>query len=246
MPVGVALAGVTLPELAGGGTRLARLGLAAVMVAAAVATALLLRPPPGPPERSSGPGPLRDGRIWNLAEASALLVCTQFAFLGFLTLFLHDERGFSAGAAAATLAGVQLVGAATRIVLGRASDRLGRRVAPLRWLSLALAAFALLAGGAAAGPDLLLPVLLVCALLAASWNGLAFTATAELAGSASSGTALGFQNTVISVFSGTTLATFGWLVSGTSWAFGFAFLALPSLGAAALLGRVPEPGARVA
>ena len=243
MPVGVALAGLTLPALAAGGTRFALIGLAAVLVAAALATALLLRPPPQAPEQGAVERPLRDRRIWNLAEASALLVCVQFAFLGFLTLYLHDERGFSAGAAAATLAGVQLLGAATRIVLGRVSDRLGRRIAPLRWLSLALAAAVLLSAVAEPGPSLLLPVVLGCALLAASWNGLAFTATAELAGSAGSGTALGFQNTVMSVFSGATLATFGWLVSGTSWSLGFALLAVPALGAGALLLRVPEPAA---
>lgn len=243
MPVAVALAGFTLPALASSGTRWALIGLAAALVAAALATSLLLRPPPDPPERVAAPAPLRDRRIWNLAGASALLVCVQFAFLGFLTLYLHDERGFSAASAAAALAGVQLLGAATRIALGRASDRLGRRIAPLRWLSVALAAAALLA--AAAG-DALLPLVLVVALVASSWNGLAFTATAELAGSASSGTALGFQNTVMSVFSGTTLATFGWLVSGTSWALGFGVLALPAIGAGVLLRRVPEPAASAA
>ncbi len=45
----------------------------------------------------------------------------------------------------------------------------------------------------------------------------------------------------MSVCSGTTLATFGWLVSGTSWTVGFALLALPALAAAAILRRVPEP-----
>ncbi len=246
MPIGVALAGFTLPVLAANGTRAALLGLAAVLVAAALATALLLRPPPDPPRQASAAPPLHDRRIWRLAEASALLVCVQFAFLGFLTLYLHDAKGFSAASAAATLAGVQLVGAATRIALGRASDRLGRRIEPLRWLALAMAAGAPLTAAATTGPDALLPVTLACAMLAASWNGLAFTATAELAGEASSGTALGFQNTVMSVFSGTTLATFGWLVAGTSWTLAFGLLALPALGAAALLRRVPEPSAMAA
>ena len=245
MPVGVALAGLTLPALAASGLSTALAGLAAVLVAAAIASAVLLRPPPDRIDEAAKTAPLRDRHIWNLAEASALLVCVQFAFLGFLTLYLHDERGFSAGAAAATLAGVQLAGAATRIALGRVSDRLGRRVAPLRWVSLGLAAGAPLTALAMTGPDAVLPVVLACALLAASWNGLAFTATAELAGGPSSGTALGLQNTVMSVVSGTTLATFGWLVSTSSWSLGFALLALPALGATALLRRVPEPGTAV-
>jgi sugar phosphate permease len=245
MPVGVALSGLLLPALAAGGTRVALLGLGAVLVAAAFATALLLRPPPERLERGDAGQPLRDRRIWNLAEASALLVCVQFAFLGFLTLYLHDTRGFSPAAAAATLAALQLLGATIRIALGRASDRLGLRIAPLRWVALALAAGTVLSGAAEiVGSNALLPVVLGCAVVAASWNGLAFTATAELAGAANSGTALGFQNTVMSAISGTTLATFGWLVTASSWAAGFALLALPALGASLLLRRVPEPRSR--
>lgn len=242
MPVGVALSGLLLPALAAGGTRLALLGLGAVLVAAAFAAALLLRPPPERPDRGGALRPLRDRRIWNLAEASALLVCVQFAFLGFLTLYLHDTRGFSPAAAAATLAALQLLGAAIRIAVGRASDRLGRRIAPLRWVALALAAGTVLSAVAeTVGSNALLPIVLGCAVLAASWNGLAFTATAELAGAASSGTALGFQNTVMSAISGTTLATFGWLITASSWAAAFALLALPALAASVVLARVPEP-----
>ena len=247
MPVGAALAGLTLPALAAGGTLPALMGLAAILLGAALVAALLLRPPPTPLERAPAERPLRDRRIWRLSEASALLVSVQFGYLGFLTLYLHDERGFSAAAAAATLAGVQLVGAATRVALGRLSDRQGRRIAPLRRLSLVLAAGTALAGAAeATGLDVLLPLVLAGALAAASWNGLAFTAAAELAGGANSGTALGLQNSVMSVVSGTTLATFGWLVSGTSWAIGFGLLALPALGAHAMLRRVPEPAASLA
>ncbi len=105
MPVGVALSGLLLPALAASGTRTALTGLAIVLVVAAIAAAALLRPPPTSPSTAANSTPLRDRDIWSLAEASALLVVVQFAFLGFLTLYLHDERGFSAGAAAATLAG---------------------------------------------------------------------------------------------------------------------------------------------
>src|SRR4051812_43455604 len=247
MPVGAALAGLTLPALAASGTRSALIGLAAILLGAALVAGLLLRPPPDPRERTPARGPLRDRRIWRLSEASALLVSVQFGYLGFLTLYLHDERGFSPAAAAATLAGVQLLGAVTRVALGRLSDRLGRRIAPLRRLCLVLAAGTAMAGAAeATGLNALLPLVLTGALVAASWNGLAFTAAAELAGGANSGTALGLQNTVMSVVSGTTLATFGWLVSGTSWALGFGLLALPALGAHAMLRRVPEPAAAIA
>jgi len=243
MPIGAAVAGLSLPLLAAGGTGRSLVALGAILLGAAVATGALLREPEHGAEEDAGrPAPLRDRRIWRLAQAGALLVAVQFAFLGFLVLYLHDERGLSAPGAAALLAAVQLVGAGVRVGLGRLSDSRAERVGPLRSVCLVLAAGAALTAAATHLPaSVALPATLACAVVAVSWNGLVFTAAAELAGGARSGTALGFQNTVMSVVSGATLAGFGWLVSASSWTFGFALLALPALAARALLARVPEP-----
>jgi fucose permease len=48
---------------------------------------------------------LRDHRLWLLCLASGFYLVAQLAVIGFLVLFLHDERGLSDGAAAGVLAG---------------------------------------------------------------------------------------------------------------------------------------------
>ena len=58
--------------------------------------------------------------------------------MGFLVLFLHDDRGFSDGSAAAVLAAAQVVAGALRIGVGRWSDVVGSRILPLRLIGLAV------------------------------------------------------------------------------------------------------------
>jgi sugar phosphate permease len=229
VPLGGAVAALALPVLAAaGGLRAALLGLAVAAALAAVIAALWIRePPPPPPNRPvvDSPPPLRDRRVWRLALGSALLVCAQVAITSFVVLFLHDHRGVAAGTAAGALAAIQVGGALSRLVVGRRSDLSGRRVAPL--LSLALAT-AVAVGATAALADaplaLLIPVLLAAGVLAMSWNGLSFTATAEISGRARAGTAIGLQQTVMRGLSAAAGVGFGVLVAATSWPAGFALL----------------------
>jgi MFS family permease len=58
------------------------------------------------------------------------------------------------------------------------------------------------------------------------WNGLAFTAAAEIAGRLRAGTAVSLQNTIVSVGGAAAPAAFGALVAATSWELGFALCAL--------------------
>ena len=97
---------------------------------------------------------------------------------------------------------MQVIGAGLRILAGRWSDHVRARIAPLRQLASALAA-ALLGTAVLTGAPLalLLPALVVAGALSLSWNGLSFTAAAELAGRARSGAALGFQQTALSLSS---------------------------------------------
>jgi MFS family permease len=73
---------------------------------------------------------LRDHRLWLLCLASGFYLVAQLAVMGFLVLFLHDERGLSPGAAAGVLGAVQVLAAACgsaagagRIVSARACGR---------------------------------------------------------------------------------------------------------------------------
>lgn len=236
VPLGGAVAALSLPLLVSlGGLQAAFLGLAAAAALAALAAALWIREPPPPPANRpviDSPPPLRDGRVWRLSIGSALLVCAQVSITSFAVLFLHDHRGVAAGAAAGALAAIQVGGALARLVAGRRSDLAGRRIAPMKRIALATA-FAVV--GIAAAVDAPLPVLLTvliaAGMLAMSWNGLSFTAAAEIAGRDRAGTAMGLQQTVMRGLSAGTGVGFGALVAATSWPVGFALLAaLPLAG----------------
>jgi len=251
VPLGGAVAAISLPALVGaGGLKAALLALAGGSLAGAVASWRWIRePPPALANRPARPttAPLSDPRVWRLSLGSAFLVCAQVAMVSFVVLFLHDEHGISAGTAALALATIQVGGALSRLGAGRRSDRLGRRIAPLRRHGLAMAA-ALLATGALAGGPLvvLLPVLLIAGVLTMSWNGLSFTAAAEMAGRDRAGTALGLQGTVMRTLSAGAGVGFGALVAATSWSAGFALLAaLPLAGYFLLTPLVEEEEDRI-
>lgn len=252
VPLGGAAGALALPlAVHFGGLDAALWLLAGGCAAGAGAAALWIRePPPAPPGRPAveAPPPLRDRRVWRLAAGSALIVCAQVALLAFVTLFLHDRRGLSPGAAAGVLASIQVGGGLARLAVGRRSDRRGRRIAPVRRLA-ACTALAVLAVAALtdAPLPLLLPVLLLAGVLAMSWNGLAFAATAELAGRAQAGTALGLQGTILRLPQAGMAVAFGALVAASSWAVAFAALAaLPLAGSMLLRPLEPEEEGRIA
>jgi hypothetical protein len=109
---------------------------------------------------------------------------------------------------------------------------------PLRQLATALAVSLVLTAIVLEAPlAVLLPVLVVAGALSLSWNGLAFTATAEAAGRARSGAALGFQQTALSVASTGAAPLFAAVVDTTSWGVGFGLAALfPLAGLAVMRG----------
>jgi sugar phosphate permease len=241
VPLGWAAAALVLPPLVSAGGLRAGLGaLGAACLVGAVVGVVLLRDPPrevgevgevGDPSR-----PLRDHRLWRLCVGSTFYVVVQIVLTSFLVLYLHDERGFSLAAAGAVLAAVSVLGGTLRIVFGRLSDRMATRVVPLRRVGVALAvAVAVAAALVGAGDAVVVPALVVAGALSSSWNGLSFTAAAELAGRGKAGAALGFQQTALAVGCAVAPAPFAALVGRTSWQAGFACLAaLPLVGAWAL------------
>jgi predicted MFS family arabinose efflux permease len=241
LPLGGAVASLTLPSLIDAqGLDAAFVALAGLSLTAAVASVVLMRDPPPTPgartESAPAPPPTRDTRIWRLGAGSALLVCAQASMLGFIVLFLHDARDVGAATAAAALGVLQIVGALVRIVAGRRSDREGLRIAPMRRIAARNAALLAVVGALATGPGVLLyPLLAVAAISTMSWNGLAFTAAAEISGHARAGTAMSMQNTLISVGGVLAPTAFGVLVEGTSWTTAYVVLALAPLAAFAVL-----------
>jgi sugar phosphate permease len=237
IPLGGAAAALTLPAVtAAGGVDAAFLTLAGVCLACAIAGAVALREGPAHEDDLQELGrPLRDRRIWILCIGSAFVLVAQIAIMNFVVLFLHDARGVGTARAAAVLAGVQVIGGVLRVAGGRWSDRRGRRVPLFRRLAFALAA-AMTAVAVLANASLwvLVPVLLVAGGLGMSWNGLSFTAAAEIAGRRRAGAAVGFQQTVLAVGSVITPIVFA-AVAAASWPVAFAIAAVcPAVGALVL------------
>jgi sugar phosphate permease len=237
IPAGGLLATLVLPHF---GVRTGLLFLACFCLLGALAGVLAVREPHEqqlPPEAVEWT--LRDRRLWELSAGSSLYLITQFAIIGFVVLFLHDERGVSDAAAAGVLAAIQVGAATLRIGGGYWSDLLGSRIVPIRRFGFATAvATALVAAFTGASLWLLVPAFVVAGALSMSWNGLAFTAAAELAGGTRSGAAIGFQQSVLSGVGAATPVVFAALVAGTSWRAGFVLVALCPVAAAFVVRRV--------
>jgi MFS family permease len=244
IPAGGFVAALALPALAGaGGSKAALLFLAALCGAGALVGALVLRDRDADPELETTTilRTLADTRLWRLSVGSAFYLYAQITVLGFTVLFLHDEHGFSDSRAALVIAGSQVLGAIFRIGGGRWSDILGQRVGLLRGAGLAVAAALLVVAVLAGGPVwLLVPALVLAGGLSMAWNGLSFTAAAELAGPLRSGAALGFQQTMLSGAGVLGPVVFAASVSATSWPAAFAFAALFPLAGWLVLGPLAE------
>lgn len=233
VPLGGAAAALVLPVVvATRGTAGVFVVLAAACLAACVAVAVVMAPA-ARPAPASGPvapatvSPLRDARILWLCWAGALLIVPQFTAISFLVVFLHDTRHVAAGQAAGLLAVAQFAGAAGRILCGLWSDAVSSRLRPLRIVAgvMAVGFVAIVVLSAAPLPALEL-VLVVVTGVAICWNGLAFTATAEMAAPGRSGMALGLQNTFNYVSAAVTPAAVGALALWTSWSVALVVVAL--------------------
>jgi sugar phosphate permease len=242
VPLGGAIAAGVLPALSSHVSLHAAFDALAVGCAFAAALGVvLLRAEPSGEDHGTPSRPLRNPRVWVLCVGSTFYVATQIALIGFLVLFLHDERGLSTGVAAALLAAIQILGGVARIVGGRWSDRAAARIRPLRLIALfvstAMAAAAILVD---ASLWILVPVLVAAGTFALSWNGLSYTAAAETAGRARSGAAIGLQQTFLSVGSIVAPIAFAAVVHHTSWRLGFWLAAASPLVGYAVLGPLRE------
>lgn len=241
-PTGGVVAALTLPALVlWGGPRAAFLGLAGFCLAGALAGGLVVRDrETEPPVAPAVPWTLHDRSLWLLSTGSGLYLVAQAGLIGFVVLFLYDERGVGAGRAAAVLAAMQVLGAVLGIGAGFWSDRLGTRFVPLRRVGLALAGMAILSVALLHAPlPLLVPVLIVAGGLSMGWNGLSFAAAAELGGHARSGAAIGFQQTALAVAGAAASVTFG-TVAGVSWYAAFGLAAAAPLFGRRVLAAVAE------
>jgi sugar phosphate permease len=243
IPIGGALGAAVLPIL--GGTRLAFLALAGACVAGAVIAALFMRgSPTAEPKLTEVGRPLHDRRMWLLGGGTALYLTAQIGITGFVVLFLHEHRHVSTHAAAALLAGINVLAIGARIGSGRISDRMRTRLRPLRVIGVALAsatgAVAVLVDAPLA---VLVPAFAVAGVLSMAWNGLAFAAAAEAAGAARTGAALGFQQTLLGLVVAGAPPAFA-AVAASSWRLAFALAAVGPVLGVLCLEAVPEATTR--
>jgi MFS family permease len=238
IPLGGLISALVLPALS---LRSSFVVLAGLCVVGALFGAVAIREAAGFAEddvlEPRGLGPtLRDHRLWLLCAGSSLYLVAQLAITGFLVLFLHDERGLSDAEAAGVLAGVQVVAVVLRIGGGRWSDRIGSRLRPLRLVGLASAVTLAVATALLSAP---LAVLIAAFVLAGgwsmAWNGLSFTAAAEIAGRSRSGAALGMQQSALAASGAIVPPAFAAVVAASSWRVGFAVAALFPLAGVQLL-----------
>jgi sugar phosphate permease len=238
VPVGGVIGALMLPLLVeAGGVEAALLFLGAFCAATAVVGYAVLRELPGEGvEPEDVPGVLRNRPLWFLSGGSGLYVTAQTVLFSFLVLYLHDERGFSAAGAAGVLAAAQVVAIFLRIGAGHWSDVVRSRIVPLRKIGLATTVtFGVAAVLLGASDAVVVPFLVAATALSAAWNGLAFVAAAELAGTATSGAAIGLQQTILSISGIVVPPSFALVVSLSSWQIGFLAAALAPLAGWVLL-----------
>jgi sugar phosphate permease len=239
VPAGAALASFTLPPLASAaGVDAALYALAGAMFAAALASAIWLRDGPRV-ESAAPPAPdaARDPRIWRLSAASSLMIIGQIGVTSLLVLYLYSERDWTAAHAALALGAVQLGAGVARVSAGRWSDLRDERIEPFRRLA-AVAGVLLLA--ASFGGPVAVPLLMAGGIAAMSWNGLSFTAAAEISGRRQAGKAMGIQNTAMRVVAAGVPVGLGALASAVSWHAVFAVMGVTPLIARAILGPLVE------
>jgi sugar phosphate permease len=230
-PLGGVVAALTLPPIErAGGLEAAFLFLAALSLTAAVSGALVLRDVPAQSGAEEAPAVLRNRELWLLGASGGFYLMAQVAVTGFLVLFLHDERDLSTQSAAAVLAVVQGFAIALRIAAGRWSDLAGDRIGPLKLMGLATCATLAATAALLDAPTwAVVTAFVIAGALSMSWNGLSFTAAAELAGPARSGAAIGFQQTVLSATAAGSTPLFAAVVEAWSWRAAFALAAAAPL-----------------
>ncbi|WP_018684350.1 MFS transporter [Actinokineospora enzanensis] len=229
-PLGVGFAALVLPPAAEAwGYQPALLIPGVLCLVIAVVVAIGLIDPPRAPAKNveETRSPYRTPRLWRVHIASALLVGPQFTASAFALTYLVSEQGWSPVTAGAVVAVVQLVGAAGRIGAGIWSDRVGSRMRPMRIIAVgAVAAMLAWALGDVTWSGLAVVGLFAVMVISVTDNGLAFTATAELAGPFWAGRALGVQNTGQNVMALAAAPAFAALVTAVDWPWALAIGAL--------------------
>jgi sugar phosphate permease len=250
-PIGVGIAAATLPPLAGHFGLEVAVALPAVLclLSAALVWFVVVDPPRPSRTVATATSPYTGtfaSTLIRLHTASAMLVVPQFVSATFAVTYLVSARGWSPIAAGQLVAVVQLAGAAGRILAGVWSDRAGSRTRPMRLIAVvALATMVLWAVGDVLDSWLAVAALVAALIVSVTDNGLAFTATAELAGPFWAGRALGVQNTGQNIAAMAAAPLFSTLITAFGYPVALVLAALFPAAGAVLTPVAGESAARV-
>lgn len=239
VPVAGVIGSLLLPAVAAHFQYRSALAVAGVLTltACAIASALYREPHELQGERVSVRSMLlemveiaREPRLILLTLTSMVLICGQFALIGFFTLTLVHEMGYGLGVAVALFTLAQFAAVVGRLSWGWMSDHLfgGSRTLPLALVCLLVALIAL--GVAQAGPatPLWLAASFAIALgfTAEGWLGVSVIGFAEIGGEEHCGSALGVGLTWTLLAAMLTPAIFGAVAEAEGIAIAWRWLAL--------------------
>ncbi len=247
-PLGMAVGALAIPPLSDRHGLGGAIGFLAVLCGViAVLIAAFATDPVRAAKAAAGPAPnpyAGSNLLWRIHGSAAMLVLPQFTVGAFALVLLVDVRGWSPVTAGQVIAVAQGLGAVARVLVGRWSDAVGSRLRPMRQLAVATALLVGATALATAFPSPLTPVLLMAAIaLTASTNGLSFTSTAEHAGPAWSGRALGVHNTGQNLTAALVPPAMAGLISLFGYWPGFALAALTAAASAVVIPVGPRPAA---
>lgn len=202
VPLGVAIAALTIPPIARDHGVSAALLVPAIICALGAGLCLGVVDPPRPSRSAAAEqgllaNPYRSSsQLWRIHSTSILLVVPQYVVWTYALVWLMTDRDWSAASAGLLVTATQILGAFGRMSVGALSDRVGSRMRPLRWVAVT-ATVSMLALALTDWLDspVSVVVLVVASVVTVAPNGLAFTAVAEYSGPFWSGRALGVQNT---------------------------------------------------
>ncbi|SNS30791.1 Sugar phosphate permease [Rhodococcoides kyotonense] len=202
VPLGVAIAALTIPPIARDHGVAAALLVPAAICALGALLCLGVVDPPRPDRAAAEQqgllaNPYRaSSQLWRIHSTSILLVVPQYVVWTYALVWLMSDRGWSAASAGILVTLTQILGALGRMGVGALSDRVGSRMRPLRWVAVSTAVtMVVLAVTDWMDSPVSIAVMVVASVVTVAPNGLAFTAVAEYSGPYWSGRSLGVQNT---------------------------------------------------
>lgn len=172
----------------------------------------------------------REARLVFLTLTSMVLICSQFALMGFLTMTLVHEAGYPIALAVALFTLAQIAAVGGRLSWGWISDRIfgGSRALPLALVCVLVTLVALMVASVNAAMPVLLAAAIALALgfTAEGWLGVSIIGFAEIGGEERSGSALGLGLTWTLLAAFATPALFGALAQAHGYPAAWRSLAL--------------------